>query len=37
VVVHLWDKKRDAPLIGGRYMVPYDKKVGDETAVAGKA
>jgi Na+/proline symporter len=32
-VVHLWEKSRGAPLIGGKYMTPYTKAVGGEAPV----
>ena len=37
-VVHLWEKSRGKPLIGGKYMTPYTKELGDAApAEAAKA
>ena len=37
-VVHLWEKSRGKPLIGGKYMTPYTKEIGDAApAEAAKA
>ena len=37
-VVHLWEKSRGMPLIGGKYMTPYTKEIGDAApAEAAKA
>ena len=36
-VVHLWEKSRGKPLIGGKYMTPYTKELGDAAPDAAKA